>query len=628
MSETTFYSRLKKLFSSGVIVRNVGGKKLKVVDTDNTQSTMSSAMRDRYSRIHAVGGYGTSPASNYAMNMSYQAQRIMLFRDYDIMDMDSIIHSALDIYADECTVRNEYGRVISIECDNNEIKEILENLYYDILNIEFNLYMWTRSMCKYGDFFLFLEISPEHGIHNVVPLSVYDTVRLEGTDLQNPYYVCYETMGGAGAKQRIENFEIAHFRLIGDPNFLPYGKSTLEGGRRVYRQLMLMEDAMLIHRIMRAPDKRIYKIDIGNIPPGEVDTFMQRLIDKTKKIPFIDPQTGQYNLQYNMQNLLEDFYIPVRGSDSGTSIENLGGLEYNAIDDIEYLLNRLMASLKIPKSFLGYEEGVNGKLTLAAEDVRFARTIERIQRIVESELYKIGVIHLYAQGYTDEELVSFKITLTNPSTIYEQEKINLWKEKIILARDIIDTKLLSTEWVYDNLFNISREEYQKERELIIQDVKRTFRFQQIEQGQSDPAKFGFPQDKEPQELPPGPSEGGDPNAMMAGAGAPAIPANEDAEPGRPTKGSSYSQDSDPMGRDILGHREKYHVINQKQKREPSKKFPLSFESQMFNDMNKSNKFKHTRGVLAENNIASSKNDVTEGDSGTYMDESILENIDE
>jgi hypothetical protein len=355
MANTTLYARLKKMFSSGVIVRQVGGRKLQIADTDRIQTVVSNAMRDRYARIHQSSGYGKGSTSSYAMNMAFQSQRIMLFRDYDIMDMDSIIHSALDIYADECTVKDEFGDVLTIESDDENIKDILHNLYYDILNVEFNLYMWIRSLCKYGDFFLFLEISPEYGIHNVLPLSVYDTVRVEGDDPENPYYVYFETMALTGQKQKLENFEIAHFRLLGDPNFLPYGKSALEGGRRVFRQLLLMEDAMLIHRIMRAPEKRVFQIDIGNIPPADIDTYMQALIDKTKKVPFIDQQTGEYNLRYNMQNLLEDFYIPVRGSDTGTKIENLGGLEYNAIDDIQYLLNRLLASLKIPKAFLGYE---------------------------------------------------------------------------------------------------------------------------------------------------------------------------------------------------------------------------------------------------------------------------------
>lgn len=619
MADKSLYARLGRLFSTGVIVRRVGAKQLKVSDTEHIQAVVSNRQRDRYSRIYAGAGYGgTSPAANYGLNLAYQSQRITLFRDYDIMDQDSIIHSALDIYADESTVKNETGRILNIECEDDQVKQILENLYYDILNVEFNLYMWIRSLCKYGDFFLFMEIAPQYGITNVMPLSVYDTMRLEGLDPKNPYYVCFETLGGSGQKQRLENFEVAHFRLIGDPNFLPYGKSMLEGARRVFRQLLLMEDAMLIHRIMRAPEKRLFKIDVGNIAPNDVDTHVAKIIDKTKKIPFQDPNTGEYNLRYNMQNLLEDYYLPVRGSDSGTNIETLGGLEWNGIEDIQYLLNRMLAALKIPKAFLGYEEGIAGKLTLASEDVRFARTIERLQRIVESELYKIGVVHLYSQGYTDETLINFQVTLTTPSTIYEQEKINLWKEKITLARDISDTKLLSSDWIYDQLFHMSRDEYEKERESIVEDVKRTFRYQQIEQGQSDPAKFGFPQDQ-PQ---PAPVEGAEPGAE---GGAPGSQGGmgESEEPGRPHKGISYGQDSHPRGRDPLGFAERYHAIGDKQDREYRPKFPLSLEGKsMLNRMDVKNVTKNTQQLTFLTEA------LKNSDKGTFLDESVLEQTDE
>ena len=187
-----------------------------------------------------------------------------------------------------------------------------------------------------------------------------------------------------------------------------------------------MEDAMLIHRIMRAPDKRVFKIDIGNIPPQEVDNYMQKIINKMKKTPFVDKKTGDYNLKYNIQNLTEDFFLPVRGGDSGTQIDSLGGLEYTSIDDIDYLKNKMFAALKIPKAYLGYDENVNGKATLAAEDVRFARTIERIQRTLISELTKLAVTHLASQGVEGKEMVDFELNLVNPSTIYEQEKVNLF----------------------------------------------------------------------------------------------------------------------------------------------------------------------------------------------------------
>ena len=258
--------------------------------------------------------------------------------------------------------------------------------------------------------------------------------------------------------------------------------------RKIYKQLTLMEDGMLIHRIMRAPEKRVFKLDIGNIPPSEVDNYMQKVINQMKKTPIIDETTGDYNLRYNMQNITEDFFLPVRGGDSGTQIDSLPGLTYEATEDIEYLKNKLLLSLRIPKAFLGFEENVGSKATLAAEDVRFARTIERIQRITVSELTKIAIVHLYAQGYQDAELVNFGLQLTSPSTIYEQEKIELWDSKTRLASSMIQDGLLSSEWIYKNIFNFTDDEIKEEDKGIIHDFKQKFRRSQIENEGNDPEK--------------------------------------------------------------------------------------------------------------------------------------------
>ena len=404
MADTTLFGRLQRLFSTNVIVRNVGGRKLKIADTDQIQTQVKSHLVDRYSKLHSnLDLVGTG----YSTVHQVMAARLALFKDYESMDSDSIISSALDIYSDESTMKSEYGDVLEIKSDNENIKEILHNLFYDIMNIEFTLWPWVRNMCKYGDFYLYLDVSEKYGITNVIPLSPYEVVRAEGEDPENPYYTKFflESIEGAhpylgqhnkqsqGKSIEFENFQIAHFRLTNDSNFLPYGKSMMEAARKTWKQLTLMEDAMLIHRIMRAPSKRVYKIDIGNIPPNEVDNYMQRIINKMKKTPFMDENTGEYNLKYNIQNLTEDFFMPVRGGDSGTSVEELGGLDYDSTDDIEYLKNKMLAALRVPKAFLGFDENVGGKATLAAEDVRFARTIERIQRIVISELTKIAVVH-------------------------------------------------------------------------------------------------------------------------------------------------------------------------------------------------------------------------------------------
>jgi hypothetical protein len=294
-----------------------------------------------------------------------------------------------------------------------------------------------------------------------------------------------------------ENYEIAHFRNLADTNYLPYGKSMLEGARRVFKQLTLMEDAMLIHRMMRAPEKRVFKVDIGNIPPNEVDNFMQQIIGKMKKTPVIDQATGDYNLKYNMESVTEDYYLPVRGGDSGTSIDTLQGLSNEgAIDDVEYLKNKMMAALKIPKAFLGYDENVGSKATLAAEDVRFARTIERLQKIICAELEKIAIVHLYTQGFEDAELINFELELTNPSMIHEQEKLELLTQQTEIANTLMENKLMSRQWIYDNIFDLNDDDKKEIYDGIIEDTKQKFRMESIETEGTDPAEGGVPESDE------------------------------------------------------------------------------------------------------------------------------------
>jgi hypothetical protein len=477
------FTKLKKMFSTDVIVRNVGGKKIKIIDTDEIQyATDRNSLRDRFNRLRS----STFNLHNRDMSMAYQASRLELFRDYDVMDMDPIIASALDIYSDECLVPSEFGNVLTIRSKNENIKRILHNLFYDILNVEFNMWSWTRNMCKYGDFFLRLEISPEYGVYMVHPISPYELTRIEGSDPKNLNYVKYQH-DGMGGGMEYENFEIAHFRLLSDSNFLPYGKSMIEPARRVWKQLSLMEDAMLIHRIMRAPEKRIFSIDVGNIPPADIDAAMQKIINQVKKVPYIDEKTGDYNLRFNLNNMVEDFYLPVRGGDSGTKIDTLPGMDFTGIDDLEYIRNKMMAALKIPKAFLGYEEGLSGKATLAAEDVRFARTIGRIQRIIVSELTKIAIVHLYVQGYQDASLVDFELELSNPSTIFEQEKLEIWQNKINLATDMIESNMFSKKWIYHQIFSVSEDDIEKISSDVIADKKNEWRIKQITDEGSDPA---------------------------------------------------------------------------------------------------------------------------------------------
>ena len=507
MADKGLFPRLKRLFSTDVIIRNTGGNQITTIDTNTIQTSgefETNSLVDRYGRL-----YAGNPTSLYGaqFNMNYQYLRTQLYSEYDLMDQDAIIASALDIIADESTLKNDMGEVLSIRSSNEDIQKILYNLFYDILNIEFNMWSWVRQMCKYGDFFLKMEISEKFGVYNVRPYTAFQIARKEGFNPENPDEVVFEfnpdgfTGGDSGYYSgpsqtpspnviRFDNYEMAHFRLISDVNYLPYGRSYIEPARKLYKQYALMEDAMLVHRIVRAPEKRTFYVNVGAIPPNEIDAFMQKTVSSLKRTPYVDPKTGQYNLKYNMQNMLEDFYIPVRGNDTSTRIETTPGLTYDGIQDVEYLRDKLFAALKVPKAFLGYEADLEGKATLAAEDIRFARTIDRVQRILISELNKIALVHLYSQGYRDEGLTNFTLEMTTPSIIYDQEKIELLKSKTELAQQMLDQKLLPTDWIYDNVFHFSEDQYDEYRDLIREDTKRGFRLKQIEEEGNDPVETG------------------------------------------------------------------------------------------------------------------------------------------
>lgn len=405
------------------------------------------------------------------------------------MDMDPILSSALDIYADETVTMNEMGKIVTVHCENNNIKEILTNLYEEILHVDFNLWSWTRNMCKYGDFYLKIYTNPEYGVYMVEPISAYNVERIENSDPYNKKYVKFQIRPTDTSQAEVlERYQMSHFRLLSDSNFLPYGKGVIEGARRVWKQLSLLEDAMLIHRVVRAPERRIFYTDIGNIPPAEVDNYMQKLMDKMKKVPYMDERTGEYNLRYNLQNMLDDYYIPVRGGDSGTKIDTLSGMEWTGIDDVDYVKNKMFAALKIPKAFLSFDEAAGGKATLSQEDLRFARTIQRIQKIIASELENVGIIHLYAQGYRDESLIDFKLELTNSSTIFEKEKIEIWADKTDLASNMMDNKVFPREWIYKNVFKMSDDDTEKVMKGLVEDSKQKYRLESIETEGDDPAK--------------------------------------------------------------------------------------------------------------------------------------------
>ena len=599
--------RLQNLFSTNIILKTDNKNKLRVIDTNRLQGTGNlnqTKLADRYTRLHGANRHRVGGMGGYDSNYYMHQNRMQLYADYEMMDKDPIISSALDIYSDESTLKDQFGDILTIRASDTKIQKILYNLFYDILNIEFNLWSWIRQMNKYGDFFLKLDIAEEIGVINVRPFSSYEMERYEEfEEATGEYTIKFKNV--ADPHQDYEVYEIAHFRMLSDSNFLPYGRSMLEGARKEFQKLMMLEDAMLIHRIMRAPEKRIFKVDIGNIPPNEVDSFMEQIINKMKKIPHIDPQTGNYNLKFNINNMLEDYYLPVRGGQSSTTIDTLPGMTFTGMDDIEYVKHKMMAALKIPKPFLGYDEGVEGKTTLASMDIRFARTIERIQRIVISELSKIAIVHLYTQGYEGEDLIGFELELTAPSIIYDQQKVALMTEKVNLANTMKDMKLLSDRYIYEFIFNMSEDQWLQERVDVVEDLKLRFRQNQIEQEGNDPAitgvSYGTPHD-------------------LATVHMSSNEVEEKDKGGRPKEGIKFGQHKNAFGWDPVGNKQikqDFNPENQKTTFQPDMNVRSNRSVIKAEHIIKNMQNKKSSKLLIES-LKSIKNN--DPDSGTILDE--------
>ena len=420
-------------------------------------------------RVRSFGDKGPSASSSlqqfrkshsdiYSNTMSaYGAfDRMARYSDFSEMEATPEIASALDIYSEESTSPDETGNVLHVYSDNRKLKEILHTLFYDTLNVDFNLVMWIRNLCKYGDFFLFNDVSPEFGVIGCYPIPISEIEREEGYDPDDPTAVRFRWM--TQGNQVLENWQITHFRLLGNDAFLPYGSSVLESSRRIWRQLILIEDAMLVYRIIRAPERRVFKIDVGNVPPENVAEYLEQAKNSLKREPVVSKSDGRVDLRYNPLSVDEDYFIPVRGGESGTDITSLaGGQNTAAIEDVQYIQAKLFAALKVPKAYLGYDENVGAKATLAQEDIRFSRCISRIQKTIISELNKIAMIHLYAHGFTGEDLIDFELKLSNPSSIAQQQKLELISTRFDIAGKVPEG-IVDRRWVRKNVMGLTDEE--------------------------------------------------------------------------------------------------------------------------------------------------------------------------
>jgi hypothetical protein len=440
--EDSLFKRLTDLFRSGPTVR-------KKVKANQKKSGGSPSSLDLFKKNH-------SDVYNSTISAYGSYDRMARYSDFSEMESTPELSSALDIYAEETVSADSNGKVLHIYSENRKIKQLLENLFYDVLNVEFNLVMWVRNLCKYGDFFLFNDISPEFGVINVFPIPIAEIEREEGFDPEDPSAVRFRWI--TQGNRILENWQISHFRLLGNDAFLPYGSSVLEGARRIWRQLILIEDAMLVYRVIRAPERRVFYIDVGNIPPENIADYLQQAQTSLKRNTVVDKTSGKVDLRYNPLSVDEDYFLPVRGGDTGTRIDTLaGGQNTSAIEDVEYIQKKLFAALKIPKAYLGYDEEIGSKSTLAQEDIRFSRTIQRIQKTVLAELNKLAMIHLYSHGYSEEDLLDFEIKLSNPSSIAQQQKLELIRTKFDIASSVPEG-LVDSEWVSKNIMEFNDDE--------------------------------------------------------------------------------------------------------------------------------------------------------------------------
>jgi len=441
--QQNLFARLTKLFRSGPVIR----RKVK----DYTEPTASSAyelFRRNVSDVYAstVSAYGAY-------------DRMSRYSDFSEMEATPEIASALDIYAEETASQDDTGRVLHIYSEDRIVRDLLNNLFYDVLNVDFNLPMWIRNLCKYGDFFLFMDVNPQYGVVNAYPIPIAEMEREEGYDPKDPMAVRFRWI--TRGNSILENWQVTHFRLLGNDAFLPYGASVLESARRIWRQLILIEDAMMVYRIVRAPERRVFYIDVGNVPPEEIENYMQQAQTSLKRNQVVDKSTGKMDLRYNPMSALDDYFIPVRGGESGTKIDTLaGGQNAAAIEDVQYIQKKLFAALKIPKAYLGYDEEIGAKATLAQEDIRFSRTIARIQKVVVSELNKIAMIHLYSHGFTDEDLLNFTLALNNPSSVAQLQKLELIKTKFEIA-GAAPEGAVDRSWIRKNILGLTDEEIEK-----------------------------------------------------------------------------------------------------------------------------------------------------------------------
>ncbi len=520
------------------------------------QAQQTQYVADKWSKLEQ---------SLYNQAVYYQAGRLSAYYDYESMEFTPEISAALDIYAEESTTLSEKGEILTIYSESERVKGILDDLFKTKLDINTNLQMWTRGVCKYGDDFVYLKIDPEKGIIGCQQLPNIEIERIEGAVSTTPGALSSKIptrelrFTWKNKDLEFQSWEIAHFRLLGDDRKLPYGTSMLDKIRRIWKQLLLAEDAMLIYRTTRAPERRVFKVFVGNMDDKDIEPYVQRVANKFKRQQVADGSNGNVDMRFNQLAVDQDYFIPVRDASQNSPIETLPGAQnLGEIADIEYIQKKMLAALRIPKAFIGFEEVVGDGKTLALMDIRFSRTINKIQKSIIQELNKIALIHLYLLGLEDE-LGNFSLSLTNPSAQSDLLRIEQWKEKIQLYKDATSDQSqigilpVSHTWAKKNILGFSDSEVildlQQQRleramgfELTNTQnvIKRSGIFDDVD------AKYGIPESEREQDLSSQPPSGG---GEMGGAPLPPV-----SEPAAPAAGEG------PLSENFINESKKNKIL--------------------------------------------------------------------
>ena len=412
----------------------------------------------------------------------------LMYRDADLMDAFPEIGAALDIVAEESCLPNDDGMVITVQSKSERVKSILEDLFVNRLNLQLTAQMVIRAMCKYGNQFMMLDVDHKNGVKGWKQLPVFNVERIE-SGIQNPYGASASIAANGvniddadlstqfiwlddnNSQIPFRDWQIAHFRLLTNSMYLPYGVSYLNAARRHWRMLSLMEDMMLIYRLERSIERRVYKIFVGAIDDADVGAYVEQIANEFKRTPIIDPVTGQLDLRKNILGVDQDLFIPVRDENAPTPIDTLSaGQNITALDDIKFIQNKVLTALRIPKTFLNFEETAGDGKNLALMDVRFARTINRIQQAFLMELTKVASIHLFLLGF-DDELNNFTLSMKNPSTQAEQLEIENLQKKIDAVRDAVSDPgnglpVMSTTRALKNIMKWSEKDIKENFEEI------------------------------------------------------------------------------------------------------------------------------------------------------------------